>query len=214
MSWRKFNFKSVSRSWHVILLVIWQCFAWAFYRWEWRWVWMKTLQLSTGHWKNASVLVWIQLKLYPTLRIDVTVNFVLGELEMLPIFSVCRNVGKRGKMIWSNRCIIMSCSPFWKWDKVYCCLIFIHTLPLNFLFCDWFFSKYAEWIENVHCTPRLSAYSLFVISWPLNRHNKRREIPKWQALFLAAHERKINPQKTLTKRSNFHPFKVKIRQTK
>ena len=59
----------------------------------------------------------------------------------------------------------------------------IHTLPLNFLFCDWFFSKYAEWIENVHCTPRLSAYSLFVISWPLNRHNKSREIPKWQALY-------------------------------
>ena len=71
----------------------------------------------------------------------------------------------------------------------------IHTLPLNFLFRDWFFSKYAEWIENVHCTPRLSAYSLFVISWPLNRHDKSREIPKWQALFLAAHERKINTQK-------------------
>ena len=60
----------------------------------------------------------------------------------------------------------------------WCELQGIHTLPLNFLFCDWFFSKYAEWIENVHCTPRLSAYSLFVISWPLNRHNKSREIPK------------------------------------
>ena len=30
----------------------------------------------------------------------------------------------------------------------------IHTLELNFLFSDWLFSKYAECIENVHCTPR------------------------------------------------------------
>ena len=33
-------------------------------------------------------------------------------------------------------------------------LVKIHTLQLNFLFSDWFFSKYAECIENVHCTPR------------------------------------------------------------
>ena len=31
----------------------------------------------------------------------------------------------------------------------------IHTFQLNFLFSDWLFSKYAECIENVHCTPRL-----------------------------------------------------------
>ena len=30
MSWKKFNVKSVSRSWHMILLVIWKCSAWAF----------------------------------------------------------------------------------------------------------------------------------------------------------------------------------------
>ena len=30
----------------------------------------------------------------------------------------------------------------------------IHTRQLNFLFSDWLFSKYAECIENVHCTPR------------------------------------------------------------
>ena len=30
----------------------------------------------------------------------------------------------------------------------------IHTLQLNFLLSDWLFSKYAECIENVHCTPR------------------------------------------------------------
>ena len=30
----------------------------------------------------------------------------------------------------------------------------IHTLQLNFLFSDWLFSKYAECIENVHCTPQ------------------------------------------------------------
>ena len=29
-----------------------------------------------------------------------------------------------------------------------------HTLQLNFLLSDWLFSKYAECIENVHCTPR------------------------------------------------------------
>ena len=33
-------------------------------------------------------------------------------------------------------------------------LIKIHTLQLNFLSSDWLFSKYAECIENVHCTPR------------------------------------------------------------
>ena len=33
-------------------------------------------------------------------------------------------------------------------------LIKIHTLPLNFLLSDWLLSKYAECIENVHCTPR------------------------------------------------------------
>ena len=32
-------------------------------------------------------------------------------------------------------------------------LIHIHTLQLNFLLSDWLFSKYAECIENVHCTP-------------------------------------------------------------
>ena len=32
MSWKKFNFKSLSRSWHRILLVIWKHSAWAFYR--------------------------------------------------------------------------------------------------------------------------------------------------------------------------------------
>ena len=30
----------------------------------------------------------------------------------------------------------------------------IHTLQLNLLLSDWLFSKYAECIENVHCTPR------------------------------------------------------------
>ena len=30
--------------------------------------------------------------------------------------------------------------------------IIIHTLQLNFLFSDWFFSKYAECIEYVQCT--------------------------------------------------------------
>ena len=30
----------------------------------------------------------------------------------------------------------------------------IHTLQLNFLVYDWLFSKYAECIENIHCTPR------------------------------------------------------------
>ena len=38
-------------------------------------------------------------------------------------------------------------------------MIGIYTLQLNFLFCDWLFSKYIECIENVHCTlctaPRL-----------------------------------------------------------
>ena len=29
----------------------------------------------------------------------------------------------------------------------------IHTLQLSFLYSDWFSSKYAEGIENVHCTP-------------------------------------------------------------
>ena len=33
-------------------------------------------------------------------------------------------------------------------------LILIHTLQLNFLFSDWLLSKYAECVENVHCTPR------------------------------------------------------------
>ena len=33
-------------------------------------------------------------------------------------------------------------------------LINIHTLQLNVLFSDRLFSKYAECIENVHCTPR------------------------------------------------------------
>ena len=28
------------------------------------------------------------------------------------------------------------------------------TLKLNFLFSDWLLSKYAEYIENVHYTPR------------------------------------------------------------
>ena len=32
--------------------------------------------------------------------------------------------------------------------------IVIHTLQLNFLLSDWLFIKYAEYIENVHCTPR------------------------------------------------------------
>ena len=30
----------------------------------------------------------------------------------------------------------------------------IHTLKVDFLFSDWLFSKYAECIENVHCTLR------------------------------------------------------------
>ena len=30
----------------------------------------------------------------------------------------------------------------------------IHTLQLDFLFSDWLFSKYAECIENVYCTPQ------------------------------------------------------------
>ena len=37
-----------------------------------------------------------------------------------------------------------------KWGFLIC----IHTLPLNFLFSDWLFCKYAECIENVHCTLR------------------------------------------------------------
>ena len=37
----------------------------------------------------------------------------------------------------------------------YCKSKNIHTLQLNFLFSDdWFFSKYTECIENVHCTKR------------------------------------------------------------
>ena len=36
-------------------------------------------------------------------------------------------------------------------------LMEIHTRLLNFSFSDWFFSKYAEYIENVHCTPRTAA---------------------------------------------------------
>ena len=32
----------------------------------------------------------------------------------------------------------------------------IHTLQLSFWFSDWLFSKYAEWIENVHCTPHIA----------------------------------------------------------
>ena len=35
---KKFNFKNVSRSLHRILLVIWKCSAWAFYRWAMAWV--------------------------------------------------------------------------------------------------------------------------------------------------------------------------------
>ena len=37
--------------------------------------------------------------------------------------------------------------------NVFVVLMEIHTLQLNFLFSDWL-SKYAECIENVHCTPR------------------------------------------------------------
>ena len=33
----------------------------------------------------------------------------------------------------------------------------IHTRQLNFLFSDWLFSKYAERMENVHCTPRTAS---------------------------------------------------------
>ena len=33
----------------------------------------------------------------------------------------------------------------------------IHTLQLNFLLSDWLFSKYAECIENAHCTPRTAS---------------------------------------------------------
>ena len=39
----------------------------------------------------------------------------------------------------------------------------IHTLQLNFLFSDWLFSKYAECIENVHCTPRTAPRLLEVL---------------------------------------------------
>ena len=32
----------------------------------------------------------------------------------------------------------------------------IHTLQFSFSFSDWFFSKYTQCIENVHCTPRMA----------------------------------------------------------
>ena len=37
--------------------------------------------------------------------------------------------------------------------KIPSALILIHTPQLNFLFSDWLFSKYAECVENAHCTP-------------------------------------------------------------
>ena len=54
--------KSVSRSWFMILMVIWKRSAWGFYRWA---VALSLNGNATAHrtaLKNASVLVWIQLK--------------------------------------------------------------------------------------------------------------------------------------------------------
>ena len=42
---KKFNFKSDTRSWHRILLVIWKCSAWLFIASSGIGVWIKTLQL-------------------------------------------------------------------------------------------------------------------------------------------------------------------------
>ena len=39
-------------------------------------------------------------------------------------------------------------------DVCFLTLFVIHTLQLNVLFSDWLFSKHAQCIENVHCTPR------------------------------------------------------------
>ena len=65
MSWNKFNFQSVSRSWHRILLVIWKCPAWTFYCWAMTWSLKGNATAHhspTRHWKNANVLIWIQLQ--------------------------------------------------------------------------------------------------------------------------------------------------------
>ena len=66
MSWKKFNFKSVSHSWHMILLVIWKHSAWAFYRWAVALGQNGTLQLIIE--RNASVLLHMHfLKLFTLL---------------------------------------------------------------------------------------------------------------------------------------------------
>ena len=59
---KKINFKSVSHSWHMILLVVWNRSAWAFYGWVVVW----NLKGSTAAHcsvlkKMLSVPVWIQL---------------------------------------------------------------------------------------------------------------------------------------------------------
>ena len=52
---KKFNFKSVSRSWHRILLVNWKRSAWAFYRYSGVGVWVKTLQLIAKRLKKKTL---------------------------------------------------------------------------------------------------------------------------------------------------------------
>ena len=59
MSWKKLNFKSVSRLWHRILLVILKSSAWALavaFESEW-----KCYSSSQSNKKKGSVRVWIQL---------------------------------------------------------------------------------------------------------------------------------------------------------
>ena len=47
------NFKCISCSWHIILLVIWKCSAWGFTAQQWRRVWIEMLQLTDQRWKYA-----------------------------------------------------------------------------------------------------------------------------------------------------------------
>ena len=58
---KKFNFKSVSHSWHMIPLVIWKHSAWTFYRYEWRLSLNENTAAHRKAIKNTSFRVWIQL---------------------------------------------------------------------------------------------------------------------------------------------------------
>ena len=84
MSWKKFNFQSVSCSWHMILLVICKRSAWAFLLLSGGvCVGMKTLQL-TVQLKKAIILVWIQLRS----DLSKTNELVIGLLSHLKFFSL------------------------------------------------------------------------------------------------------------------------------